>query len=284
MNKNWLLSSADELAKIVGDGSKVAIGADYTGVAMETTRALIRRKVKDLHVVCMPISGFQADLMIGAGIVGTLECAAVNMGEHGTPHRFHNALRTGSIRLVEATCPAIHAALEAGRKGIPFIPLRGIIGSDLVKYRDDWQIIDNPYQDGDKILLLPAIRPDYAIFHAPFADRHGNIFIGRRRELANMSQASRAGALVTIEEVRDVDLMASEETAAGALPALYVRGAAVARCGAWPLGLWDYYSVDEDHLREYSTLARSDDGFTHYLDRFVRRDSASGNQELIEVS
>ena len=50
----------------------------------------------------------------------------------------------GTIRIKDATCPAIHAALQASEKGIPFMPLRGIVGSDLVKYRPDWKVIDNP--------------------------------------------------------------------------------------------------------------------------------------------
>ena len=119
--------------------------------------------------------------------------------------------------------------------------------------------------------MLPAIRPDYALFHAPYADREGNVFIGRRRDLATMTQASLRGALVTVEEVRDVDLLASEETAAGTLPALYVESCAVAKQGAWPCGLWDLYPPDEAHYRRYAEFARTEDGFARYLDEFVYR-------------
>lgn len=138
-------------------------------------------------------------------------------------------------------------------------------------HRPDWKTIDNPFGEKDKILLLPAIRPDFALFHAPYADRDGNIFIGRRRDLAISAQASLKGAIVTVEEVRDVNLMESEETAAGALPALYVEGCAVAKRGAWPCALWDIYPNDEAHFRRYGELARSEDGFAHYLDEFVYR-------------
>ena len=109
------------------------------------------------------------------------------------------------------------------------------------------------------------------MFHAPYADRNGNIFIGRRRDFALMAQASRQGALVTVEEVRDVDLMASEETAAGVLPAIYVEATAVAPRGAWPLGLPDAYEIDAAHFRRYGELARTADGFARYLDEFVHR-------------
>jgi glutaconate CoA-transferase subunit A len=280
MSQDWLLASADALAAQLPDGAKIAVPHDTLGVAMETTRALIRRGAKNLHVVCVPIGGLQVDLLIGAGCVGTLETSAITFGEYGTPYRFHDALKQGAIRMLDATCPAIHAALEAGHKDIPFIPLRGLLGSDLVVHRPDWKTIDNPFaQEGvahDPILLLPAIRPDFAVFHAPYADRDGNVFIGRRRDLATMAQASTKGALVTVEEVREVDLLASEETAAGTLPAIYVGHAAIAQRGAWPCGLWDLYATDEAHFRRYGELARTSDGFARYLDEFVhvRRQAA----------
>lgn len=279
MARDWLLGSAEEIAARIPDGAMIAVGTDGSGVAMEITRALIRRGVRNLHLVCAPLSGLQADMLIGAGCVATLETSAITFGEHGTPHRFHDALKRGAIALKDATCPAIYAALEAGRKDIPFTPLRGLIGSDLMVHRPDWKVIDNPFADplaaplasGDPIVLLPAIRPDYALVHAPYADRDGNIFIGRRRDFALMAQASRQGALVTVEEVRDIDLMASEETAAGVLPAIYVDATAVAPRGAWPLGLPGSYDIDEAHFRRYGELARTSDGFARYLDEFVHR-------------
>ncbi len=269
MSQDWLLGSADALAAKVPNGAKIAVGVDSGGVAMELTRALIRRGIRDLHLVCVPTSGLQADLLIGAGCVATLETSAISLGEYGTPHRFHDALKRGAIHLMDATCPAIYAAVEAGRKDIPFIPLRGLLGSDLVAHRPDWKTIDNPFSPDDRIILLPAIRPDFALLHAPYADRDGNIFIGRRRDHAEMAQASKYGALVTVEEVRDVDLFASEETAAGTLPAIYVEATAVAVRGAWPLSLGDYYDVDEAHFRRYGELARTADGFGRYLEEFV---------------
>ena len=275
MSQDWLLGSAEELAARIPDGAKVAIGVDNTGVAMETTRAMIRRGVRDLHLVCVPVAGLQADLLIGAGCVSTLETSAITFGEYGVPYRFHDALKRGTLKMMDATCPAIYAAMEAGRKDIPFIPLRGLLGSDLVVHRPDWKTIDNPFapesDKPDPILLLPAIRPDVALIHAPYADRNGNIFIGRRRDFALMAQASRQGALITVEEVRDVDLMASEETAASVLPAIYVEATAVALRGAWPLGLPDVYDIDAAHFRRYGELARTADGFARYLDEFVHR-------------
>src|SRR6185437_6417559 len=141
------------------------------------------------------------------------------------------------VRVMDATCPAIHAALQAAEKGAPFMPLRGLIGSDLIKVRPDWRVIDNPFADGgDPIVMLPAIRPDIALFHAPMADRAGNVWIGRRRELATMAHAA-ASTIVTVERIVETDLLATESSAAGTLPALYIDRVVVAERGASPLPL-----------------------------------------------
>lgn len=268
-------SSAEDLAAMIPDGAKIAVPPDYSGVAMELTRAMIRRGLRNLHVVCVPISGLQTELLTGAGCVGTVETSAITLGEYGTAHRFQAALKAGRIRMLDATCPAVHAAIQAAGKGLPFMPLRGLLGTDLLKNRSDWKVIDNPFSpNDDPIVLLPAIRPDMAVFHAPYADRNGNVFIGRRRELVAMAHAATM-SLVTVEEVRDTDLLASEETAAGTLTAAYIGGIAEAPRGAWPLKLWDLYEYDEDHLKEYGSLARSDEGFAAYLDRFVHARAAA---------
>src|SRR3546814_4411097 len=170
-------------------------------------------------------------MLLGAGCIATLETSAVTLGEYGTAHRFAAGLKRGAFRMLDATCPAVHAAIQAAGKGQPFAPLRGLLGTDLLKNRPDWKLIDNPFAAGaDPIVLLPAIRPDFAVFHAPYADRNGNVFIGRRRELVAMAHAS-GQSLVTVEEIRDIDLLASEETAAGTLTVAYIGGIAEAPRG-----------------------------------------------------
>ena len=253
----------------IQNGTELALPADYSGVAMTATRALIRRGVRDLKLFCVPYSTLQADLLIGAGCVASVEAAAVTLGEFGPAPRFSDAACQRRIEVIDSTCPAIHAALQAAEKGVPFMPLRGLIGSDLAAHRRDWRLIDNPFQDGDDpITLLPAKAPEVALFHAPLADRLGNVWLGRRRELLTLAHAARC-TLVTVERLTDADLFADEQTAAGVLPALYVDAILAAPRGAWPLGLGDMYPADAAHLRGYVRAARSAAGFQAYLDREV---------------
>lgn len=258
----------DDALAAITDGCLLAVPREVSGVAMAATRALVRRGVKNLHLVALPTTSLQADLLIGAGSVASLETSAVSLGEFGPAPRFSAAMMAGTLKMKDATCPALHAAFQAAEKGIPFMPLRGLIGSDLVAHRPDWTTIDNPFGDNDPIVLLPAIRPDVALFHAPMADKSGNIWIGRQRELATLAHAS-AKTIVTVERIFDSDLLADPVLAAGTLPGFYIDAVAVAERGAWPLLLPDHYGVDAEHLAEYARLAATAEGFARYLDEHV---------------
>ena len=174
---------------------------------MEVVRALIRRNAKGLKLLGVPQLGLCADLLIGAGCVAEIETSAVTLGEAGLAPRFTEAAEKGEIVVRDATCPAVHTALQATEKGVPFMPLRGVLGSDLVKLRPDWKVSQNPLsQEKDPILLIPAISPDVALFHARWADEAGNVWIGRRRELATIAHASKR-CFVTYEEKRSGDML-----------------------------------------------------------------------------
>ncbi len=236
---------------------------------MAATRALIRRGVKNLRLTAVPTSGLQADLLIGAGVVDEIETSAVSLGEYGPAPRFTHAVTNASVIIREATCPAIHAGLQASEKGVPFMPLRGIIGSDIQRHRTDWRIVDNPMgTGGDPILLLPAIAPDIALFHVSLADRDGNVWVGRDRDLITIAHASRE-TLVTAEKIQDANLFDDPVLSAGALSSLYVTAVAQAERGAWPLAQPGRYGDDSEHLRDYAEAAKTADGFARYLDEHV---------------
>ena len=204
---------------------------EISGVPMAATRALVRRGVKRLHLVALPTSSLQADLLIGAGCVETLETSAVSLGEFGPAPCFTSAIKSAEIQMKDATCPALHAAFQASEKGVPFMPLRGLIGSDILKYRDDWKVIDSPFGDNDKIVLLPAIKPDVALIYAPMADRFGNVWIGRQREQATMAHAA-VRTIATVEKIHEGNLLDDPTLAPGTLPGFYVETVAVAARGA----------------------------------------------------
>ncbi|MEX2650770.1 MAG: CoA-transferase [Alphaproteobacteria bacterium] len=260
--------SVEDLVARIPDGALIAIPPDYAGVSMAATRALVRRGTRGLGLLAVPTSGLQADLLIGAGLITRLEAAAITLGEYGQAPCFTRALRQGRFAMRDSTCPAIHAGLQAAEKGVPFMPLRGLIGTDVLAHRPDWATIGSPFDPADPIVVVPALRPDVALFHAALADRSGNVWIGRRRELATMAHAA-ATSLVTVESLDAGDLLDDPVMAAGTLPALYVGAVAVAPKGAWPLGFEDAYGMDHDHLADYVRLSATEEGFARYLDAHV---------------
>jgi glutaconate CoA-transferase subunit A len=264
-----LAAQPEDLARLIPDGALLALPPDYSMPAMAIVRALIVQKKRNLRLLGVPVLGLCADLLIGAGCVAEVESSAVSLGEAGLAPRFSEAVEKNLIKVKDATCPAVHTALQASEKGVPFMPLRGVLGSDLVKHRADWQVGRNPFNpEEDPILLVPAIQPDIALFHARWADEAGNVWVGRRRELATIAHAAKQ-TFVTFEELKPGDMLEDELLAPGVISATYVSAIAPAKRGAWPLGIPGVYDIDDAHLAHYARAARTQEGFQRYLDEYV---------------
>ena len=262
--------SLEALAAEVPDGAMLALPPDNSLPSVALAKALIRRGVRNLRLVGVPVSGFATDILIGAGCVASVQTSAVSLGEAGFAPRFSAALRAGTIKVIDATCPAIHTMLQASEKGVPFMPLRGLIGSDILANRPDWKVVPNPFaQEGeDPIVLLPALNPDFVCFHAAMADEEGNVWVGRRRECATIAHASKR-ALVTVERVVPGNFLEDERLASGAINATYISGIAIAERGARPVALLDEYGFDGAYVSEYARMARSEEGFAAWCAREV---------------
>src|SRR5437879_1288469 len=96
--------------------------------------------------------------------------------------------------------------LQAGAMGVPFVPVRGLYGSDLMAARSEFKTIEDPYEPGKQVVIAPALRPDVFLVHGALADREGNVITvddGRNDLLA--AQASRK-TLASVEAVSDEPL------------------------------------------------------------------------------
>lgn len=267
MTEARILADADAIAAEIPDGSRLAIFKD-SGVPMEGIRALIRRGARDLHLVTIPTGGLAPELLIGAGCVATIETAGVTMGEFGSAPCFARAVKSGAVTIKDSTCPAIYAGLQAGQKGIPFMPLRGLIGSDILNNRDDYRVIENPFAEGDRVVVLPAIIPDAALIHVPLADRFGNVWIARQPELKTLAHAARK-TFVTAEKITDDNILEDDTLASNSISSLYITGIAEAPGGAWPLDLPGSYDIDREHLAGYCRQAATENGFRRYVSDVV---------------
>ncbi len=202
-------------------------------------------------------------MLIGAGCVDSVETSGISLHELGPAPRFNHAVRSGALKVLDATCPAVYAGLQAGAKGQPFAPLRGLIGSDVQRHRADYKLIQNPYADGeDPIVLVPAINADVAMFQAAKADAQGNVWVGRDRDRILAAHAADT-VLVTVSERVEGDFFEDEALLAGVIPAEHITALAVVPDGCWPMDL--SARVNLDAVRAYQRAAASDDGFAEYL-------------------
>jgi len=105
----------EALVARIRPGQSLAIPVDNSGVAMAATAALLEAGIGDLKLICVPISGMQADLLIGAGAVAAIETSAVSLGEAGGAPRFPPAC---------AAAPSTCATPPARRSSPAFSPRR----------------------------------------------------------------------------------------------------------------------------------------------------------------
>ncbi len=267
MSETQFFATPDALAAAIPDDIKIAIFKD-SGAPMEAARALVRRGARGLHLVTIPTGGMIADLLIGAGCVDVIETAGVSLGEFGPAREFADAVKSGRVKIKDSTCPAIYSGLQAGEKGIPFMPMRGLIGSDILKSRDDYGTIENPFSSGDEIVVLPAIRPDVALIHVALADRFGNLWIGRQSEQRIMAGAAHR-TFATAEKIIDGNIMEDEKLSAACLSSLYVTGIAPAPGGALPLDMPAHYPMDRDQVQTYAAASGGGDRYQSWLGEHV---------------
>lgn len=151
--------------------------------------------------------------------------------------------------------------------GIPFIPVRGVYGTDYMKIRPDFQVMANPYDPREELVIVPAIRPEVAVIHGFKGDRLGNALVGPgdNKLLAQASQI----VIVTVEEMIDGDLSQAPLGRGQLIQWVYIDALVLAPFGAHPTACPGLYQADRAHGREYIESAQSEEGFKGYLDKYV---------------
>ncbi len=153
--------------------------------------------------------------------------------------------------------------IQAGSVGAPYVPVLGLVGTGLLKRRDDMKICPDPFNPEVKTVVAKAYRPDFAIVHAQKADRRGNVSAGWTNDDTLLAEASRH-VIVTVEEV--VDELGAAEAKGSFLPSILVDTVVHAPFGAHPAGCPDYYPVDDAAMKTYARQAASDESFAAYLE------------------
>lgn len=162
--------------------------------------------------------------------------------------------------------------------GVPYIPVRGLAGTDVFKRRDDMIIAPNPFDPSEETVVALAQNPDVAILHAQKADRDGNALLRKHGEDLVVAQASQR-VIVTAEEI--VDRVTADDEGGVYISAINVTAVVHAPGGAHPAGVPGYYEQDADHIREYLRAASDDDLYRTYLEKYVLGKTEEEYQEIV---
>lgn len=233
---------------------------------MALIRELIRAGRHDLSVICVGAAAINADLLIGAGVARSLEFSQVSLGEFGFAPHFRRRFEDGSLSGFEHACPSLASAVLAGAMGIPFIPVRGLIGTDYMRIRPDFHIVSNPYDEQEQIAIVPAIRPDIALFHAYLADTEGNVIAHPSQNNRILAQASKQ-TIVSVEEIVSPEELRRAE--GSIIPSAFITAIVHAPYGAYPTSCPGRYEIDNEHVRTYVEASRSEAGFAEYVKRYI---------------
>lgn len=162
----------------------------------------------------------------------------------------------------------MYSMVQAGSLGLPFLAVRGLWGSDLLRFRPDLKVENNPFNPEEEVVVAQPIRPDLAVFHALKSDRWGNAITPGRKDDLMLARAARR-VIVTAEEITNREISPREAYPNTFLPAIDVDGVVFAPSGSHPCSCGALYGVDEQHLREYLQAAATGETFQAYLHKYI---------------
>jgi glutaconate CoA-transferase, subunit A len=162
--------------------------------------------------------------------------------------------------------------------GVPYIPVRGLAGTDVFERRDDMIMARNPFDDDEVNVVAVAQNPDIAILHARKADKDGNALLRRHGEDVMIAQASNR-VIITTEEI--VDRITPDDIGGDYISAINVTAVVHTPCGAHPTGVDGYYDMDREHIEEYIAASTDDESFRAYLERYVIGKTEAEYQTLV---
>lgn len=274
----------DAIRTFVHSGDHIAFGGFTTDrKPYAAVHEILRQGIGDLILEGGPAGG-DADLLIGEGrLKALINVYCGNSGFTNVCRRFRKAIESGALLFEDYSLDAQPLMFHAAALGLPYLPIRYMLGSSLAeewgiseeirrgidKLPDQKLLIrDNPFDPGEKLVLVPAVSPDVAVIHAQKASPDGTVRIeGSLFTDLDVAMASKH-CIVTCEElVTDEELR--KEPGANTIPGFAVTAVVHAPYGAHPCQCYNCYDLDEDYYREYDEASKTDQGFRAFVDRWV---------------
>ncbi len=260
----------EAVARHVRDGMAIAMGTGLEScIPFAAGHELIRQGRRDLTLVG-PISDILFDQLIGAGCVARVIAAWVGNVGAGIAYNFRRALEEGIPRPLEIedhTNLTVALALEAASRGVPYLPSRTALGSDIARDHPRLREVTCPFT-GARLLAVGALRPDVTILHVQRCDPAGNAHLWGNLGVS-LEAARAAGTVVlTCEEVVEAGVIRSDPNRT-LVPGFLVGAVAAVPLGSHPSPTQGYLNRDDRFYDEYHAETRARDGFLRWLDRMV---------------
>jgi glutaconate CoA-transferase subunit A len=269
-----VMTAQEAVEKFVFDGAVIGMGGqNVSRCAVALTHEIIRQGKKDLTLTGCNLS-IHMDLLVGAGLVKKCEFGLGGLGKFGATFQFKRAIEEKRMEVEDYDHLTMVSRFLAGEMGIPFIPVRGLLGSDILNYQaastgKKFEIISNPWNQQERVVLVPAMQPDVSIVHVQKADKIGNVLIqGIANHEPELIRASKT-TIVSCEEIIPTHFFRSHSDST-TTPYHYVDAVVQQRYGAYPTANYGYYSFDADHINYYQQCARAGgEEYKRYMNEYI---------------
>ena len=262
--------SLEEAAALVPDGASIGIGGStLSRTPMAMIWALIRARRKDLR--CMrSITSSEGELLFASGVSRRIVTSWFSQGiVWGVSRIMRLYTETGRARFEEWSHLAVGLRFRAGAMGVPFLPMRSMMGSGVIGQLPDAKLIDCPFT-GDKLVLVPALNPDFALIHVQRCDPYGNAQI-EGLPFMDIDLAMAANRVIlTTERIISNDQIRRQPDQTK-IPFMAVDAVVEVPFGSAPHECYGLYEPLFDHLDAYAAQIRQDpeEGIRAYLEHYV---------------
>lgn len=217
-----------------------------------------------------PISDMAFDQLIGAGCVGKVMAAWVGNVSHGMGYNFSRAVESGQVKMIDYSNLAIAQAILAAALGIPCIPTKTLLGSDMLSSlvaEGFAKLVECPFT-GERMVMLKAVKPDVAIIHTQRCDEMGYAQMWGNYGIVREACQAADRVVVTTEEIIPHEEITKDPNSV-VCPPHKVAAVAKVEYGAHPSPLAGYYNRDHSCFREYYEESRTPEGFRRWLSKWV---------------
>jgi glutaconate CoA-transferase, subunit A len=258
----------DAIAEFVPDGASVALGLQLEQmIPFAAGHEIIRQKKHGLTLIG-PISDILFDQMIGAGCVEQVIAAWVGNVMMGSAYNFRRAVEQDGMKVFNMTNFAIALALQAGAMGVPFLPTKSALGSDVAKGNHFFYQIFSPFSPKEPLWAVRALNPDVTIVHVQRADREGNAHCWGNFGVMVEGVRAAKRVIVVAEEIVEPEVIASDPNRT-VIPGLLVNAVVECRYGAHPSPIQGYHSRDDAFFRQYHEQTKTKQDSDAWLERWV---------------